>query len=749
MSDESVVDRGTVSFSVESRLLRELGERLVREPEVALLELIKNAYDADATVCRIEVSKDQIVVTDDGHGMTLAEFKSGWMRVGSSSKVASNRTRVFGRPTTGEKGIGRFAVRFLGRSLELTSVARVSDSPGFHQLRASFDWPAFDRAEDLGTLKVPYVVRELAGSPTAGTTLRIGQITIDVKRLDARRIRTGSIGILSPLRPLLRGSPRQKQAASSSNGPDPGFSLALSAPSDQEEVADLGGDVAEQVLESYVLRAQLELHKGRLTLSVKGSEGVQQFHDLSIDYATTLQHVRADIRFFPRRKGVFRGGTVAGNKAYRWVRDNAGVAVFDRGFRVSPYGMQNDDWLNLDADAATNAREPRSTIAKTYFPMSPEEKKDTAENWMLRLPQSAQLLGVVEVASRRQTEGFEDGLVPAADREGFVDNEAFRDLRDLIRGAVEAIAEADRRLQRQIEEQERIQDLADIEQQAAEAVAEVRGNPSLAPADKRRLEAAISRVARDARRRDEAAQEQRQRLETMSLLGVVAGYMSHEFGTALAELRTAIDLLANLEEADGKVEQIQQVLEDKVRVLEDFVSYSTGYVQGAADAPDRPYPARPRVRQVVRTFGEYAQERRITVDVQIPPEVMAPLVPVSLYSGVALNLYSNALKAITARRDENERRIAFRAWNEPDAHYLQVSDTGTGIPRTLRERVFDPLFTTTASNADPLGSGLGLGLALVRRAVEAFGGRAAVVDPPPGFTTCIEVRLPVQGGSDE
>ena len=51
MAETAILDRGSLSFSIESRILRELGERLVKQPEVAVLELVKNAYDADATRC--------------------------------------------------------------------------------------------------------------------------------------------------------------------------------------------------------------------------------------------------------------------------------------------------------------------------------------------------------------------------------------------------------------------------------------------------------------------------------------------------------------------------------------------------------------------------------------------------------------------------------------------------------------------------------------------------------------------------
>jgi hypothetical protein len=49
--DPDLIEKSTITFTVEGRIVRELGERLVKKPEVALLELVKNAYDADAIEC--------------------------------------------------------------------------------------------------------------------------------------------------------------------------------------------------------------------------------------------------------------------------------------------------------------------------------------------------------------------------------------------------------------------------------------------------------------------------------------------------------------------------------------------------------------------------------------------------------------------------------------------------------------------------------------------------------------------------
>ena len=67
-------DAEELFFTVASALLRELGERLVGQAHIALAELIKNSYDADATLVELTVEEDEIVVTDNGHGMTYADF---------------------------------------------------------------------------------------------------------------------------------------------------------------------------------------------------------------------------------------------------------------------------------------------------------------------------------------------------------------------------------------------------------------------------------------------------------------------------------------------------------------------------------------------------------------------------------------------------------------------------------------------------------------------------------------------------
>ncbi|MFZ6776995.1 sensor histidine kinase [Undibacterium sp. Ji83W] len=739
-----ILAEGTLGFTIESRVIRELGERLVKQPEIAILELIKNSYDADSTRCVIEhISGSRISVSDDGHGMTLENFTNGWMRIGTSSKESQRHSKIYERVITGEKGIGRFAVRFLGRELSLESIA---DDPnlGFKtHLVANFNWPEFDKNEDIGKVKVPYRLHRAEDNVANGTRLIISRLRPSTNQINYYKVRTASIDVVTPFHALLQKTAAKKSKARNDKRPeDPGFSLKFLPSVDAEN-----RDLSLEILDHFVLRAKVSLEKNLLTLEVYRNGETSPNLKIVDNYESNIGKLFADIRFFPQRKGTFINMPVDGRIAKTWVKENSGVAVFDRTFRVHPYGTEGDDWLSLSADAVKRSREPRSSIAKKHFPMDDQTRNSTKLNYMLRMPYSQQLIGVVQVAGRRSQDALidDEGLIASADREGFVDNETFRQLTDLIRGAVEAIAASDRELQLEMDRAKQESLLNTLKNETNEAIREIRANPNISRDEKVRIVKTLAQTQVTAEKFQEQARQREETLEVMSLLGVVAGFMTHEFGTALNELEKAQRKILTLTRSDPSLKEMHNSISEHLASLREFVTYSQGYIQGASVRPTRPYPVRPRLQQVIRVFGKYATDRHIEIDIGIDGELMAPLVPVSLYNGIALNLFTNAIKAVTAKSGADDRKITFRAWNDQHWHHLEVADTGIGIPSSLRKRVFEPLFTTTSSNRDPLGSGLGLGMALIKRGAESYGGKVEVVDPPAGFSTCVHLRLPLEG----
>ena len=153
-----------------------------------------------------------------------------------------------------------------------------------------------------------------------------------------------------------------------------------------------------------------------------------------------------------------------------------------------------------------------------------------------------------------------------------------------------------------------------------------------------------------------------------------------------------------------------------------------------------------QIRLVLKRFESFAVDHGVAVSSEASSQVQTPPLSPAVYSGVLLNLYTNALKAVLAvAASIRDPKIAIRAWNDKAAHYLEVSDNGVGVPPDLRKRIWDPLYTTTSDTGNPLGSGMGLGLTLVKQVVEDAGGKILLMDdPPPGFNTCFRVVFPLE-----
>ena len=100
-----------VPFNVDAFTARLIGRENVSKQDGAILELVKNAYDADASMCILyyEESTGSVYLIDNGSGMTEQVINENWMTIGYSSKK-SNYRLPSGRIQTGAKGIGRFAL---------------------------------------------------------------------------------------------------------------------------------------------------------------------------------------------------------------------------------------------------------------------------------------------------------------------------------------------------------------------------------------------------------------------------------------------------------------------------------------------------------------------------------------------------------------------------------------------------------------------------------------------------------------
>ena len=137
-----------VTLTFAGRIINHLGKDSIASENTAILELIKNARDANATICEVMIKKNEIEISDDGDGMNQDDIENKWMVVGTDNRIKNSRMRS-GNSVSGEKGIGRFACQKLGKSLQMVSVKKNQTKT----LQMDFDWSKFDkpnvRAEDI------------------------------------------------------------------------------------------------------------------------------------------------------------------------------------------------------------------------------------------------------------------------------------------------------------------------------------------------------------------------------------------------------------------------------------------------------------------------------------------------------------------------------------------------------------------------------------------------------------------------
>jgi hypothetical protein len=205
-SDFTKYDSDNLRFTADSGALAHLGRDSIKDHTTAVLELVKNGYDADATNVEIEINitgdnKSFIRISDSGTGMTKDEVLKKWLRIGFSSKRIETISKK-GRRKTGEKGIGRLSADRLGSSINLITKTK-DDVFGLE-----INWDDFDKQGiDLHLIPFKKVSSPEINLPNyktktslTGTELIITDLRNDWKDSDLKRLYEELLILISPFR---------------------------------------------------------------------------------------------------------------------------------------------------------------------------------------------------------------------------------------------------------------------------------------------------------------------------------------------------------------------------------------------------------------------------------------------------------------------------------------------------------------------------------------------------------------------
>ena len=388
-----------IPFSVSARTAILIGSENFSNPEGAIVELVKNAYDADSQYCYIlfgegESAKRSLYILDWGTGMNDKIIETCWMRIGTDDKLYNDKTES-GRVKSGAKGIGRFALNRLGKTAEMLTFTK--DGRGYDW---RVNWSDFDKPQTS--------VSEITADIDTISLVEGHQFLSELEKefgITFPQFETGTLLKVTDLNDEWNEA-QLKHLFSSLQDLVPPFNIPVfeifqyvqgKAGYGHIEVSDYDDF-------DYSVSARFD---GKDNLSVKVLRNELDVERLKIDYIGLFR--REDMREFPYRLSEFEAGgyelslplsklavdnpvrlanhleelgafrfnfffvksTTSDGRGesdetkypYRlfsptvrrqWLKRNVGVKVYRDKFRVRPYGENGDDWLHLGDRYAAN-----------------------------------------------------------------------------------------------------------------------------------------------------------------------------------------------------------------------------------------------------------------------------------------------------------------------------------------------------------------------------------------------------------
>ena len=678
-------------FRPRARLLQLLGEELIGNARLAVFELVKNAYDADANKVVVSFnlasSEDPtITVVDDGEGMTLDVLRSVWLVPGDDhrrkQRTRDHRTPRHRRLPLGEKGLGRFAVHKLGNRITLITRAQNSD-----EYVVEIDWSELIARSYLDEAPVTIKARhpETFSGEKTGTLLEVRELRANWSRGEIRRLRNQITSICAPFK-------------------DPSsFETVLRLPGREDWIADLP-DVSE-ILDHAIWKFSFQIDKGKF-------DWIYEFRQIpGFKLDGRVVEKSGDQLKLPSRSGddrtekkvvadeaVFEGiGPVTG-EFYVYDRDRevrrqlphirllenyldeaGGVRIYRDGIRVYNYGETGEDWLGLDL---RRVNVPTRRISNNI------------------------ILGTIHLSLRDS-----NGLVEKTSREGFVEDKTFHQLRRIVLGTLASL------------EAERQFDKARIRQLTKKP-----DDPTAV-----RIEKPIQELRRELERQGVA-----EKFEDY-VVKIEKNYRNMQ-ETLLSAGMSGLNLAVVFHEVERGVRTLHQVIsegadmESAARQARDLVHLLTGF----ATLLRRDSKQQHNGRKLVGAARQFNMLRFRHHHIQL----ICPLLQgdsggfdshfaFSLVLGALNNLVDNALYWLRVRWPDlpvpnktPERKLYIGVSHDFEAGpAIVVADNGVGFQEDDPENLVRPFFTRKPE-------GMGLGLFYARLAMELNEGQLAF--PKPG-----------------
>ena len=697
-----------------ARILTMLGDQLIKNERIALVEVIKNSYDADASWVKVTFEgftedlgmtpRSRIVIEDDGDGMNEETIEKHWVNPATPIKHRTKQDKPVtrkGRVIQGEKGIGRFALLKLGRRVHITT--RTARSPGEidvildvsmydAQFGASGDSPLFldeldvavrkiEPAETIRKETIRVGARQLKRSDH-GTRIVVSHLEGNWSRARLKSVYQDLMRLQSPF-DLLHGK-----------GVEPDFEVAIHQDSGLFPFTE---DYAEQLSALIENNAVLRIEKGRfdgdrtITFDLDGKHVELLLDDPDVTGLKLFrrEHNGAALPERGMQCGPFqfafyafdfsadaKGRYKLDNKQREFIKNHR-IYLYRDGVRVYPYGDPDDDWLRIDVD--------RGTIKASEF------------------LSNDQVVGHVDI-----TQADNPRLIDKTSREGLIDTgyptQDFTFVIRLILAWIRKRPYTDYRNELQtrkevdVFKQHKVQSALD---DAFEAAAE---DPTLSKK--------ISAIRELYQTERNYLVHRAESTEHLAGVGLSVETASHDVMVAMTRAIALVDQLAKQTQRPGDLDK--QAFERELMAIRGSLAFVETQLKDiqllfrSSKQRRRSIVVREVLDKVLHLFRNALDRAQIAVDVEAVGSPLVAKTTDAVLLQVFLNLFDNALYWLQAVTRKRRIRILLNG-NEGT---LIFSDNGPGVRADDAAYVFEPFFSGKGEE------GRGLGLYIARQLLE-------------------------------
>ncbi|MDG0796044.1 sensor histidine kinase [Pectobacterium punjabense] len=723
----------------KARIMQTLGEELISSESVAVIELVKNAYDADAGYVLIRFNGvlkqglGGISIEDDGHGMSIQTVETSWMEPATSHKKKEKKSKFLNRRLLGEKGVGRFASSRLARELEL-----ITRSVGNSQeVYAFFDWSQFDNddayldevlilteerdPEEIVSGRscpkdVPASICGLPRDGSHGTILRMSGLKRAWEKRDIDNLKRSLSRLISPFerdngfKIFLHVLDENIEAPQELEPPNiikyPHYTLVgdIDEKGNFKFIVDLHAIGSS---ESFIGKLVRENNDDSKLIEIPIFESFDDTSGLVCGAFSfkILVWDRDQLDSIDQKLGV-------GIRAIRKDLDSiAGVSIFRDGFRVLPYGEPENDWLKLDIRRVQN---PTFRLSNNQITGYIKIKAD--DNPMLK---------------------------DQSNREGLDNNQGYLDLQDVVKLALSKLEglrfkekSKDNKTSSKMKDDTSLLSIPDTSELRLKI-----SNSSVGPETLELFDATTK-----------AWEEQVVRIRTvlsryhsLATMGQLVDKVIHDGRQPLSTIQTQSSLLLDFiskalkKDSDDSHTMLSNINQRLLKIrdaanLIDLVLKRIEPLGGRRSGR----PTKVYLNEVINSAFSHFQHdiAKFAINVTLPNNDELVQVDSLELQEVLINLISNSIYWLTQVPKERRSIIVQCIRPIPGEIDIIFADSGPGIPNSNKSSIFEPYFTTKPD-------GVGLGLVIAGEVIkEYYDGSLELLNsgPLPGAVFRIKIR---------